>query len=112
MRIIHGSSVSEVELNSTKTASLIKKALPLKAGAQVWKEEIYFEIPVDTPQENGTPRVSPGDVAYWPPGKCLCIFFGKTQPVSAVTVVGKVAKNLEMFRQMKDGDTLSLENGP
>ena len=109
MRIKHEDFVSEIELNASKTAALIKKALPLKASAQVWKEEVYFEIPVSTGQEKGVEKVGRGDVAYWPPGKCLCVFFGKTQPISAVTVVGRVFKNLERFKEVKDGDELYLD---
>jgi len=104
----HKSFASEIELNDSKTASLIKKALPLKANAHVWKEEIYFEIPVSTGQEKGVERVSQGDVAYWPPGKCFCIFFGKTQPVSPVTIIGKFKCNPERFKSIKEGDEIVL----
>lgn len=109
MRLRHGDFVSEMELNDSKTAVLIKKALPIKASAQVWEEEVYFEIPVSTGQEKGVEKVKTGDVAYWPPGKCLCVFFGKTQPISAVSVVGRVATNLERFKEVKDSDELNLE---
>lgn len=100
---------SEVELNSTKAAFLLKKALPLKEKAHVWQEEIYFEVPVTDDSGPKTERVTKGDVAYWAPGKCFCVFFGNTQPVSAVTIIGKVKNNIEGFRGLRDGAVIDLE---
>lgn len=100
---------SEVELNNTKAAFLLKKALPLKGKAHVWQDEIYFEVPVTDDSSLKTEKVSSGDVAYWPPGKCFCVFFGNTQPVSAVTIIGKVKSNLEGFRGIRDGAAIELE---
>jgi len=107
----HENFEAEIELNDTKTAKAIKKALPIKAGAEKWQEEIYFEIPVGPQTEDRrlmTAKVKPGDVAYWPPGKCFCVFFGETRPVSAVTVIGTVKDGLGKFRSVKNGDEISL----
>ncbi len=47
-----------------------------------WGDEIYFETPVKlTVEENSKEVVEEGDVAFWIPGKAICIFFGKT-PIS------------------------------
>jgi len=104
----HDKFECDIELNDTKTAAAIKKALPIKGSAEVWKEEVYFTIPLDLGQEKGVSKVEQGDVAYWPPGKCFCIFYGKTQPVSAVTVVGKSKCNPEKFRSVREGDEVVL----
>ena len=109
MLIKHKDFVSEIELNDIDTASQIGQALPIEASAQIWQEEVYFEIPVTREQEKGVERVKQGDVAYWPPGRCFCVFFGRTQPVSAVTVVGRVESNLERFREVRGGDKLLLD---
>lgn len=34
----------EAELNNTKTAEAIWKALPIEKGANLWGDEIYFAI--------------------------------------------------------------------
>jgi len=109
--IIHKDFTAEAELNDSKTAKAIYDALSIDGDAQIWKEEVYFEIPVNLPYENPTEKVETGDLCYWPPGKAFCIFFGKTQPISAVNVVGKVKTGLEKFRDVKDGDDIVLEKG-
>ena len=101
--------VSDIELNDSETAKAIKEALPLTGSAQCWQEEVYFEIPVAMELENGVPKVEQGDVTYWPNGKCFCVFYGKSQPVSAVTVIGKVKTNLDKFREVLDGDEIVLD---
>lgn len=100
---------SVVELNGSNTTKLIKRALPFSGSAQVWQEEVYFEIPVTAKLENATERVESGDIAYWPNGRCFCIFFGKTQPISAVTVIGKITNNLDKFREVLNGETIVLD---
>jgi len=71
----------EITMNDSETASAIWLALPLEAYVNVWGGEIYFEIPVDMELENGRARMREGEMAYWPEGKALCLFFGTT-PVS------------------------------
>ena len=93
-----GELVLEAELNDSETASLIWDALPIESAYNTWGDEIYFEIPVNTGPENGVETVELGDLAYWPPGKAFCIFYGKTpaskgdeiRPASPVNPVGKV----------------------
>jgi len=75
MILKHKNFNADIELNNTKAAFLLKKSLPLKGKAHVWQEEIYFEVPVTDDSEPKTERVSSGDVAYWPPGRCFCVFF-------------------------------------
>jgi len=108
MRIKHKDFTAEIELNESGTAKAIEQALPIEASAQIWQEEVYFEIPVALGREIGVERVEKGDVAYWPPGKCFCVFFGRTQPVSAVTVIGRVKSGVERFRGVRGGDKISL----
>ena len=41
----------EAELNDSKTAALIREALPISAEVSTWGDEIYFGIPVKTDLE-------------------------------------------------------------
>ena len=98
IQITVGEIVLGAELNDSNTASLIWDVIPIESGFSTWGEEIYFAIPVSTGPENGIETVALGDLAYWPPGKAFCIFFGKTpaskgdeiRPASAVNPIGKV----------------------
>ncbi len=98
----------EAELNDTKIAEEIYKALPIEANGNLWGNEIYFEIPVEVENENPTEELKVGDLAYWPEGNSFCIFYGRTpastndepKPASPVTVVGKIKGNFEELRKL------------
>ncbi len=106
----------EAYLNDTDTARKVWDALPITASASTWGDEIYFTIPVRAELENGKEVVSLGDIGYWPPGKAMCLFFGKTpvskgdeiRPASAVTIIGKIEGDLKVLAKVKDGDTITV----
>ena len=116
--------VGEVEapacLNDSDTAGKVFDILPFSSSVSVWGDEVYFDVPVDAGLENGQDLVELGDVACWPQGKALCIFFGRTpigegdeiRPISPVTVVGRVTADGETLRWLLDGlkrgETISL----
>jgi hypothetical protein len=68
-------------------------------------------------QENGQDLVDVGDLAYWPPGKGFCIFFGPTpmsegsqpRPASPVTVFGRVEGDATIFTSVKSGTAITIE---
>ena len=64
--------VIEIELNESDTANAVYLALPLTKEVSTWGGEVYFEIPVDMPLEDGKKVMEVGDVAYWPDGKAFC----------------------------------------
>ena len=84
---------------SPKTCKSIIDSLPFSVNAHVWGEEIYTdESPISQSEENAKAIVDLNDVAYWPSGKAVCLFFGPTpigkkdeiKPYSPVNVVGKI----------------------
>lgn len=96
------------ELNDSETAKQLMRALPLEAHAQTWGEEIYFETPVKMAEDDAHTEVASGTIAYWPPGRSFCIFFGQ-QPFSPVNVLGKVAGDAKHFARVRSGDRIRLE---
>jgi hypothetical protein len=50
----------EAELNETETAEKIYESLPIEAEGDFWGNEIYFEIPVQMPNEKPTEDVNSG----------------------------------------------------
>ena len=92
-----------------RTVEAVIRELPIEGRAALWKEEVYFEIPVKMGAEKAEPTVEKGAIAYWPMGKALCIFYGETQPYSPVNIVGKVKKNLEIFESVKSGTKIRVE---
>ena len=61
--------------------------------------------------------MEPGEIAYWPPGKAFCIFFGKTpastgdapRAASPVNPLGRVAGDAKAFLGVPDGAEIRIE---
>lgn len=97
-----------LERERPKTCEAIWQALPLEAELEVWKEEVYFEIPVKVEAEDPAPKTMAGDVAYWPEGPGFCIFFGKSQPISPVNTFARITGGTEKFRDVRTGDRITV----
>jgi hypothetical protein len=104
-------------LEDNGTARAITAALPVEGHANVWGEEIYFEIPVQVAQaDDAVEEVAVGTLAYWPPGNAFCIFFGPTpvstgsQPraYSPVNVFGRLDGDAGLLKQVADGTRVSV----
>ena len=103
-------------LNETDTAARVAEILPITASVNLWGEEIYFTIPLETGLENAQETVSLGDMAYWPQGNALCLFFGQTpvstadeiKPLSAVNIIGRIDGDLEPLKQVRQGDKITI----
>jgi hypothetical protein len=105
-------------LNESPTAEKIWGALPLEARANIWGDEIYFEIPVKSSLEEGAREVvERGDLGYWPPGSAFCIFFGPTpvsqgkeiRAASAVNLIGRVLGDAARFKGVPPGAKVRIE---
>jgi hypothetical protein len=110
--IVEGLGEAEGELVrflAPRTIDMIVRKLPVEGRAALWKEEVYFEIPVKMGEEKAKGTVEQGTLAFWPMGSAVCIFYGSSQPYSPVNILGKVTKNLELFRQTKSGTKVRVE---
>ena len=117
IRITAGSVSAEARLNDTQTARAIWDKLPIEARGETWGEEIYFDIGLTAPAEAPREVVDVGDLAYWPPGRAFCIFFGPTpvsrggecRPASPVNVVGQVVGDARIFDKVRAGTRVTIE---
>ena len=110
--VVEGLGEAEGELvrfMAPRTVDTIVRKLPVEGRAALWKEEVYFEIPIKMGEEKARATVETGAVAFWPMGSAICVFFGQSQPYSPVSVLGKVTRNLELFKQVKSGATIKIE---
>ena len=87
------------DTNSPKTVNDFIEKLPFTVDLNVWGDEIYTsKSPISQPEENAKSPVELNDVAYWPTGKAICLFYGPTPignpgeitPASPVNVIGKI----------------------
>ena len=106
------------ELAETPTAQKLWDALPIEGSANIWGEEIYFEIPISAPQEADAQQdLAVGTIAYWPVGRAFCIFFGPTpvsrgdQPraYSPVNLLGSIEGNLSGLKTVRQGVAVKLQ---
>ncbi len=103
-----GRALADLDERNPGIREAFWKILPQEANANLWGEEVYFDVPLEMKNENPTPSATAGDICYWSPGPAFCIFFGKTQPYSAVNHIGKVVEGLDLFRSVKAGDRIVL----
>ena len=109
--LIEGLGEAEGELVrflAPRTVDTIVRKLPVEGRAALYKEEIYFEIPIKMGEEKAKPTVETGTIAFWPMGSALCVFYGKSQPYSPVSVLGKITQNLDVFKQVKSGTRIKV----
>lgn len=108
----------QAEIFDTPTGKAILAALPLKCAANVWGDEIYFDIPVKLEQEpDAREDVAVGDLGYWPMGSAFCIFFGPTplsqgeepRAYSPVNVFGRVIGDPKVLKTVSEGAQVLVE---
>ncbi len=101
----------------TRTIEVLLKALPIKSKAKRWGDEVYFEVPFHAPLEpDGRQDMEPGEVAFWPDGDAVAIFFGPTpvskgsQPraYSPCNIVGRIDGELAGLRRIRAGMGLEV----
>ncbi len=117
IRIRAGKIEVTAELNDTRTAQAVWKALPIKGLGERWGDEIYFAIPVSMGPDNAHELAEVGDLAYWPPGAAFCLFFGPTpasrggeiRPASPVNVFGRITGDAKALKQVKSGSEVIVE---
>jgi len=110
----------EATLEDTPTARALVAALPVKAKAQTWGEEVYFEVPVKATLESGAKQVvPPGTVCLWVEGSSLALPWGRTpvsegdesRLVTSCNVLGWIDGDPRQLASVRSGDaiTASLE---
>ncbi|MEE9255762.1 MAG: cyclophilin-like fold protein [bacterium] len=117
IRITAGEVSLEADLSEEPTAVLLWEKLPIEGRANLWGEEIYFEIPLEAPSEPGArEEMEVGEIAYWPPGKAFCIFFGPTpassgeapRAASPVNPLGRISGDAKALLGVPQGANISI----
>ncbi|TMH42498.1 MAG: hypothetical protein E6H56_05130 [Betaproteobacteria bacterium] len=120
IKISWSKGAANATLEDTPTARALVAALPIRARAQTWGEEVYFEIPVTAKLEAGAKQVvPPGTVCFWTEGNSLALPWGRTpisegsEPklVTRCNVLGKIDGEARQLASVRSGDsiTVSLE---
>jgi len=113
-----GRHLFEAELFDTQTARMLMKELPLKGDINVWGEEIFFPVSFTAELEDDcVEELDEGSLAYWPPGKAFCIFFGPTpastsskpRAYSPVNVFGKIKGEFKKLKEINQGEKIEID---
>ena len=109
-------SVELDDTHSPKTVETLLENLPIEVSIHRWGDELYTEkTKISEEPENAKIKVNLCDVAYWPEGKAICLFFGPT-PISKageilayspVNIVGKIIaynnEEQDVLNKIRDG---------
>jgi len=111
---IEGVSSFEARIEDTASDTIrrFQEALPIKGIVNRWGDEIYFFVDFKAPLEHGArSSMRVGEIAYWPDGPALAIFFGPTpasneeEPVAAsdCNVLGRTDVSPDILRNAVEG---------
>ena len=111
------------ELNDSATAKALAARLPVKVRMSRWGDEYYGDLgrPLGAKESpDAREDMLVGEIAYWPPGNALCVFFGPTpastgpEPVAAskVNPVGKVTADAPALRRLGRSVEMTVSAAP
>ena len=113
-----GSEKLQAELNDSPVAEKLLKTLPAKIRMSRWGDEYYGDCGIDAPLDDTARDIlKVGDLAFWPPGSALCIFFGPTpastdgrpKAASDVVPIGKITAGVELLKKLGGSITIELQ---
>ena len=99
----------QAELNDNPVAAKFLKSLPARIRMSRWGDEYYGDCGVDgSLDDTARDILEIGELAFWPPGNALCIFFGPTpastdgrpKAASDVVPIGKIASGADLLKKM------------
>jgi len=99
----------EGELNDSKAAGELAASLPHTVRMSRWGEEYYGALPLEIAEDaSARELMEVGEIAYWPPGKALCFFFGPTpastderpRAASPVVPLGRITSGVDSLGEL------------
>ncbi|MHA2405347.1 MAG: cyclophilin-like fold protein [Candidatus Hermodarchaeia archaeon] len=111
--ILSNDLILEGELRSVlspRTIEKLLKILPINSRIHLWKQELYFEIGIRMGSEKGVASCKAGDIAYWPQGDAICLFFEDMKPYGKVNPLGQISSNnlTDVFSSLRSGMPISF----
>jgi len=105
---------------SPKTVKGLLDSMPIEVKINKWGKELYTdEIPVTLQEENAKSELNLLDVAFWPGGSALCLFYGPTpiskpnkiEPYSPVNIVGRVvSEQIDIIDRVRVGSRVIINH--
>jgi len=101
----------------TGSVEALTGALPFHSVVHRWGEEIYFDAPFHADREgDARADMEVGEVAYWPDGDAIALFFGPTpasvgdkpRAYSPCNLLGRVQGPIKRLGTVKDGSSVEV----
>ena len=118
IKIKIGTLELSAEMNESPTAKKLISLLPLEFSMSRWGDEYYGDCGIKTViSEDARDVMEVGELAVWPTGNALCIFFGPTpaskgdepRAVSPVSPVGRLLDNSDSLRRLGSSIQVRIE---
>ena len=94
---------------SPKTVGLISRAMPLKSNAhKMGNSVIYIETEIDSGIERPRTEFKKGDIAFMPYEGSIRFFFTDSSNVKSMSLIGKITNNIDILKEIKSSDIISL----
>ena len=109
IHIVSGDVTLTAELNDSPSAKAMLEILPLELRMSRWGDEYYGDCSLSVEEEpQARTLMKVGELAVWPPGSALCIFFGPTpastadepRAASKVNPIGRVTSKIEPLKKL------------
>jgi hypothetical protein len=106
------------ELNDSPSAEKLRLLLPIEFSMSRWGDEYYGDCGIEVELSRDAREIMEvGELAIWPIGNALCIFFGPTpvskgnepRAVSPVNPVGKLIGNPEVLEKLGNSIHVRIE---
>ena len=94
---------------SPKTVGLISRSLPIQSNAhKMGNSVIYIETTIDSGIERQRSEFKKGDIAFMPYEGSICFFFADSSNVKSMSLIGKIVDNVDILKEIKSSDIISL----
>lgn len=112
--------VVQVRPDPTPTVARLLESLPFWSDVHRWGDEIYFDAPFHSElEEDARAEMSVGDLAYWPDGDAIALFFGPTpasegaspRAYSPCNILGSVECDPDALRSVRAGAGAEMRPG-
>ena len=106
------------DLRESPTTTKLLAALPCKATANTWGDEVYFNLAIAATLEPDAQQVvDPGSVCFWVDYSALALPFGPTpisrgsecRLVTRCNLLGKITGDPGTLTSVRDGDEIRVE---
>ena len=117
IRVAWAGGAITAALEDTPTARALLAALPVKARASTWGDEVYFELPIRAKLEaNARQVVEPGTVCFWTDGNALALPFGPTpisddarpKLASRCNLLGRITGDCRELGKIRPGEMITV----